>query len=317
MSSNEVPSEENAENKESSSMTSNHKEVKSANSSDSVSSNGEDYEIVQIIEPQNKTEPSTPNPKVSDQPTSPSLKIVGNGDQLELQKKLEECCEDDQNHQVVMEGDNNVPNSREEGESSVTNESKVASQTEAEDENHTMFQDIKYLGAAVISDPKNEQLIHSLMKELNIIDDLCEEDDEGQNSASDAGIGQGVTVRVPKNAEGNVLVRCLNKDKTLVNNDGGVVGDFPIYRIIFFARGNAGTTEEACFAFTVALPSTPSLKSSSTGGMVRANQNKVTFKCHAFRCTQGDVVTKVFTSFAHAFKKPQNDKGNLLKSMSQ
>ena len=312
MSSNAVTSEKTAEIGKVSSMASNHKEVKSANSSDSVSSNGEDYEIVQMIQqPQNRNEASNPKPDASDLPTSPSLKIVGNGDQVELQKKLEECCEDDQMHQCVMKGDINVPNTAEGGESSVTNERSVVDQTEVEAANCTLFNNIKYLGAAVINDPKNEQLIHSLMKELNIIDDLCgdNEDDGGETSTTNEGIGQEVSVRVPNNAEGNVLVRCLNKDKDLENNDGVIVGDFPIYRIIFFARGNAGTTEEACFAFTVALPSTPSLRSSSTGVAVRSNQNKVTFKCHAFRCSQGEAVTKVFTSFAHAFKKPQSDEG--------
>ena len=103
-------------------------------------------------------------------------------------------------------------------------------------------------------------------------------------------------------ADGSVFVRCYNKDET---QEGDIVGDFPIYRIIFFARGNAGTTEEACFAFTVAIPVTPSLKLKPDAS--RPNQGKVTFKCHAFRCSQSDTVTKVFTSFAGAFKKPKNE----------
>ena len=283
----------------------------SANISESSSSNGEEYEIVQMTqqgESKNENNVSVPDTSVSHQPVSPSLNIVGNGDQIELQKTLEECVQDD------LKLSDNVPINSEKNDETSSNNVSVVNETimgdGTESENHTVFDNIKYLGAAVINDPKNERLIHSLMKELNVIDDLCDDDQDDESDtvlpqSPDSGAGHDVTVRVPKSADGSVFVRCCNKNESQSNDEGGIVGDFPIYRIIFFARGNAGTTEEACFAFTVAIPVTPSLK--STGDAVKSSQGKVTFKCHAFRCSQSDIVTKVFTGFAYAFKKPMNE----------
>ena len=282
----------------------------SANISESSSSNGEEYEIVQMMQQgESKNENNTSGHKESGQLVSPSLNIVGNGNQMELQKTLEECVQDD-----LKIGDNSVPINSETSEpassnnNSVVNETTTCDGTELED--HTVFHNIKYLGAAVINDPKNERLIHSLMKELNVIDDLYDDDPDDESDTTspqspDSGAGHDVTVRVPKCADGSVFVRCCNKNDSQKNEEGGIVGDFPIYRIIFFARGNAGTTEEACFAFTVAIPVTPSLK--STGDAVKPSQGKVTFKCHAFRCSQSEIVNKVFTGFAHAFKKPRKE----------
>ena len=284
----------------------------SANISESSSSNGEEYEIVQMMQQgESKSENNVPMPdtSVSQNPVSPSLNIVGNGNQIELQKTLEECVQDD-----LKLSDNNVPISSENSVGANSNNVSVVNETimgdGTESDNHTVFDNIKYLGAAVINDPKNERLIHSLMKELNVIDDLCDDDQEDESDivppqSSDTSAGHDVTIRVPKSADGSVFVRCCNKNDSLSNDEGGIVGDFPIYRIIFFARGNAGTTEEACFAFTVAIPVTPSLK--STGDAVKPSQGKVTFKCHAFRCSKSEIVTKVFAGFAYAFKKPRNE----------
>ena len=284
----------------------------SANSSD-ASSNGEEYEIVQMMQPgevKSEIKPAICDPSIPTHSTSPSLNIIGNGNQLELQKTLQECVEDNDSNELANKKDSYVPNV--EGPStnnlSVVNETSLIEDSK-EEENYTVFQNVKYLGAAVINDPKNERLIHSLMKELNVIDDLCEDDPEEDTDripeSSDSGVGQEVTIRVPQSADGSVFVRCNNKDGSQLNDEGGVIGDFPIFRIIFFARGNAGTTEDACFAYTVAIPVTPSLK--STGDAVKSNQSKVTFKCHAFRCSASDDVTKVFTAFAQAFKKPRNE----------
>ena len=290
------------------------KSANSANISESSSSNGEEYEIIQIShsdDVKRKDNENYTETLESSQSALPSLNITGNGNQLELQKTLEECVEDNDSF-ASKQIDNSVPNKSENdceinsNNMSLTNESTLVN--EADNENHTVFHNIKYLGAAVINDPKNERLIHSLMKELNVIDDLCEDDqDEESDSAnlasSDGGVGHEVIVRVPKSADGSVFVRIYNKNESDKNEEGGIVGDFPIYRIIFFARGNAGTTEESCFAFTVAIPVTPSLKLKPDAS--KQNHGKVTFKCHAFRCSQNDTVTKVFTSFAGAFKKPK------------
>ena len=303
---------ENAEEEKNCAVISSNKST-SANSSESPSSNGEEYEIVQMMPAtegkSDSISASITGHSVPVTSTSPSLKIIGNGNETELQKTLEECCKDNVGCDEMGKEEIIVPSVTKNGKTTCDTSVENANELTINDENHTVFHNIKYLGAAVINDPKNERLIHSLMKELNVIDDLYEEEqddepDQGQTNTLGSGVGHEVMVRVPKSADGNVLVRCTSKDGSQ-ESDVGIVGEFPIFRIIFFARGNSGTTEEACFAFTVAIPATPSLK--CTGDAVKSSQPKVTFKCHAFRCNRGDTVTKVFTSFAYAFKKPQNE----------
>lgn len=70
-------------------------------------------------------------------------------------------------------------------------------------------------------------------------DDLLAEDGDGVPSSSIE-----IKLRVPRTSDGWVYV---------CDADGGTLAKFPIYRIIFFARGNATSSEAACFAFTCAV----------------------------------------------------------------
>ena len=53
-----------------------------------------------------------------------------------------------------------------------------------------------------------------------------------------------IKLHVPRTSDGWVYVCDIN---------GATIAKFPIYRIIFFARGNATSSEAACFAFTCAV----------------------------------------------------------------
>ena len=44
--------------------------------------------------------------------------------------------------------------------------------------NHTIFHNINYLGASRMNEPKNERLIHGIMKEYNVLDDLRDPEEE-------------------------------------------------------------------------------------------------------------------------------------------
>ena len=91
---------------------------------------------------------------------------------------------------------------------------------------------------------------------------------------------------MPKSSDDQVVLRSI-----LTKN---IVTTFEICRIIFFARGMTGSPEQSCFAFTCAHTD--------------HEAKKTFFQCHVFRCEVIEAVTKVFVSFAQAFKR-KDEKG--------
>ncbi len=148
---------------------------------------------------------------------------------------------------------------------SVANESHV----EEEDVDHTVFHNVLLLGSQDINSPKSEELIQAQLREAN--NRQLEDEEE-------------VTLSVPRTSEGNVVLRGSSTSLRL-----------PVVRIIFFARGNADSAEAACFAFT-------SVRLTSTAEESK-NSDRRRFTTHLFRCREPDAVSKVFVSFAQAFKR--------------
>ena len=118
-----------------------------------------------------------------------------------------------------------------------------------------------YLGSAVVHNPKDEASIKQHMAVMN---------QENPNPLQ-------VTVSVPRSSLGSVEVR---ESATRTG-----VGSFRIPMIIFFARGEATSEENSCFAFTSAHGETD--------------------MCHVFRCKGPEAVNRIFVSFAKPFKRPQ------------
>lgn len=177
-------------------------------------------------------------------------------DEETLQETMNECLKDDLDNSMVNENINII-----------------------EDEsNHTIFHNISYLGATRIDEPKNERLIQGIVKQFNVLDDL-------QNDAGEEKSSVGIILAVPKTSDDQVVLRDAESKN--------IITQFEICRIIFFARGITGTSDQSCFAFTCAHSSTEPDK-------------KTYFQCHVFRCLVTEAVTKVFVSFAQAFKKTEN-----------
>lgn len=63
---------------------------------------------------------------------------------------------------------------------------------------------------------------------------------------------------------------------------------YPIQRIIYFAKGPAGTPDASCFAFTC-----PRGDSDETA----------IFQCHVFRCQIPEAVPRVMSCFVQAFHR--------------
>ena len=133
------------------------------------------------------------------------------------------------------------------------------------DQECTIFSGVTYLGAAGINAPKSEKEIHRTMMEMN----------------SSAGtIGLKVSVSIPTKSEGLVVLYDAATN--------AVVSTYEVQRILFYARGAAGSNDQACFAFTWSHGDT---------------QDTAIFQCHVFRCTIPEAVTQVSTCFAKAFQR--------------
>ena len=228
--------------------------------SESSSANSEEYEIIV-------------NNKKEEEPTM-------EGDEADVKKTMDECLDD----QDTLD-------------TSLVNENRNVLEDVS---NHTIFHNIHYLGALRMDEPKNERLIHGIMKEYNVLDDLKEPDDEKTSME--------IILAVPKSSEDRVVVHEAHTK--------AVMTQFDICRIIFFARGTTGSSEvslllkkhqffhvriylnflllfqQNCFAFTCAHQ--------------EQDSQKTIFQCHVFRCSMVEAVTKVFVSFAQAFRKKES-----------
>ena len=120
----------------------------------------------------------------------------------------------------------------------------LANENLLEDPDHTIFHNVAYLGSVVVHNPKDEAAIQQHMAVMN------------QESPAPLA----VTVSVPRSSLDSVVLR---EAATRTR-----VGSFRIQRIIFFARGQANTLENSCFAFTSAQGE---------------SENTAVVQCHVFR----------------------------------
>uniref|UniRef100_A0A8D8NXV4 Rab GTPase-activating protein 1 n=1 Tax=Culex pipiens TaxID=7175 RepID=A0A8D8NXV4_CULPI len=130
------------------------------------------------------------------------------------------------------------------------------------DQECTIFSGVTYLGATRINAPKSEKEILQKVAEMN----------------ASSPLGMKVSVSIPTRSEGLVV---LKESET-------VVATYEVQRILFFARGPAGSTNQACFAFTW-----------SHGEC----QETATHQCHVFRCNIPEAVNQVSGCFAKAFQR--------------
>lgn len=130
------------------------------------------------------------------------------------------------------------------------------------DQECTIFSGVTYLGATRINAPKSEKEILQKVAEMN----------------ASSPLGMKVSVSIPTRSEGLVV---LKESET-------VVATYEVQRILFFARGPAGSVNQACFAFTW-----------SHG----ESQETASHQCHVFRCNIPEAVNQVSGCFAKAFQR--------------
>ena len=141
------------------------------------------------------------------------------------------------------------------------------SQTPTENEDHVLFQNITYLGAATVKSPRNEAEIVRNIAVLNA-------DTQSQTAVL-------VDLLVPRVPQGMVVLYEPQTEDEM--------GKYPVFRIIFCARGGRHPDPLAfCFAFTFG----------------HGNNEEAAFLCHAFRCPSVEQVSKIIMCFSSAFRKP-------------
>ncbi|XP_049297656.1 rab GTPase-activating protein 1 isoform X1 [Anopheles funestus] len=147
------------------------------------------------------------------------------------------------------------------------------------DQDCTIFSGVTYLGASRINAPKSEREILQKVTEMNG-GGVGGVGGSSTGTGSDSPLGLKVSVSVPTCSEGLVVLYDCESH--------AVVATYEVQRILFFARGPVGTTDQACFAFTW-----------SHG----ESQETAVHQCHVFRCNIPEAVTQVSTCFAKAFQR--------------
>ncbi|KAI1236456.1 Rab GTPase-activating protein 1-like, partial [Lamprotornis superbus] len=135
------------------------------------------------------------------------------------------------------------------------------SPSEALEEDSVLFNKLTYLGCTKVSAPRNEpEALHAMAN---------------MKSSSQAPLP--VTLYVPNIPEGSV--RIIDQLSNLE------IASFPIYKVLFCVRGQNGTSESDCFAFTESSCGTEE------------------FQIHVFSCEIKEAVSRVLYSFSTAFKR--------------
>ncbi|OPJ76814.1 rab GTPase-activating protein 1-like isoform A [Patagioenas fasciata monilis] len=206
----------------------------------------------------------------------PQLKVFSNGDD-QLEKAMEEILRDSEKDQ------NNFPALREgsseagDGSPGQTNQPSLhlvldpstteisaprpSSPSEPREEDSVLFNKLTYLGCTKVSAPRNElEALHAMA-----------------NMKSSSQVPLPVTLYVPNIPEGSV--RIIDQTSNVE------IASFPIYKVLFCVRGQNGTSESDCFAFTESSCGTEE------------------FQIHVFSCEIKEAVSRILYSFSTAFKR--------------
>ncbi|XP_063394182.1 rab GTPase-activating protein 1-like [Cydia fagiglandana] len=134
------------------------------------------------------------------------------------------------------------------------------------DQECTVFSGVSYLGAQNIADPKSETDIQRIMKELS--------------SMPESRDGIAVSISIPVCSQGLVVLYQADTNSVMTR--------YSVNRILFYARGTAGSPVASCFAFTWSHGET---------------RESAVYRCHVFRCHIAEAVSQVSTCFAKAFER--------------
>ncbi|NXN54494.1 RBG1L protein, partial [Rynchops niger] len=138
---------------------------------------------------------------------------------------------------------------------------RPSSPSEPLEEDSVLFNKLTYLGSTKVSAPRNEpEALHAMA-----------------NMKSSSRAPLPVTLYVPNIPEGSVRI--------IDQSNNVEIASFPIYKVLFCVRGQNGTSEGDCFAFTESSCGTEE------------------FQIHVFSCEIKEAVSRILYSFSTAFKR--------------
>uniref|UniRef100_A0A8C0QLA6 Rab GTPase-activating protein 1-like n=1 Tax=Chelonoidis abingdonii TaxID=106734 RepID=A0A8C0QLA6_CHEAB len=254
---------------------------KFSQSSESVSTlNSEEFVLVH-------QQPEDPHAKDE----KPQLKIFSNGDE-QLEKAMEEILRDSEKGQKsyitdCKDSSDACRESAEDVSASQTNQPSLhlildpstteilaprpCSPNELPEEDSVLFNKLMYLGSMKVSAPRSES---EALRAMEALKSSC------QSSFP-------VTLYVPNIPEGSVRI---------IDQTGNTeIASFPIYKILFCARGQNGTAESDCFAFTESYCGTEE------------------FQIHVFSCEIKEAVSRILYSFSTAFRRSSKQASDCVK----
>lgn len=245
---------------------------KVSGSSDSVATeNSEEFVLV----PQHADDTSTKDDG------KPQLKIASNGDE-QLEKAMAEILRDSEKGQSILLVDcqgsseisdysfgdvpvdqTNKPSLQLVLDPSNTEISKPrpSSPSGLPEEDSVLFNKLTYLGFMKVSSPRSEVEALRAMATMR----------------ASSQYPFAVTLYVPNVPEGSV--RIIDQSSNVE------IASFPIYKVLFCARGHDGTMESNCFAFT------------------ESSHGSEDFQIHVFSCEIKEAVSRILYSFCTAFKR--------------
>ncbi|XP_076007501.1 rab GTPase-activating protein 1-like isoform X2 [Genypterus blacodes] len=191
----------------------------------------------------------------------PRLKMSCNGSE-QLEKAMEELLDDDEEvkeekSQVEKMEKNQVVEPR---PSEVLLSPTVSAPTVPE-EDSVQFSKLSYLGCTWVKAPRNESEAQGAMATLR----------------AESAIPIPITLHVPIGPDGSVRI--------VDQATGTEVASFPIYKVLFCARGREDSVESDCFSFTESY---------------RSSED---FQIHVFSCHIKEAVSRILYSFSTAFRR--------------
>ncbi|XP_040041315.2 rab GTPase-activating protein 1-like isoform X2 [Gasterosteus aculeatus] len=197
----------------------------------------------------------------------PRLKMSLNGSE-QLEKAMEEVFDDDKEVKVEksnvekMEKESD-PKSPEvlEPRSAGQDACPAPSSSTVLEEDSVQFNKLSYLGCTWVKAPRNEAEAQRAMATLR----------------AESAIPIPVTLHVPCGPDGSVRIA----DEA----SGTEIASFPIYKVLFCARGREGSVESDCFSFTESY---------------RSSED---FQIHVFSCHIIEAVSRILYSFSTAFRR--------------
>ncbi|XP_070687687.1 rab GTPase-activating protein 1-like isoform X2 [Pempheris klunzingeri] len=194
----------------------------------------------------------------------PRLKMSWNGSE-QLEKAMEEVLDDDDDEVKVEKSSVEKMEKHSDPESRALEPRPAAlpapSSPTVLEEDSVQFNKLSYLGCTWVKAPRNEAEAQRAMATLR----------------AESAIPIPITLHVPCGPDGSVRI--------VDQASGTEIASFPIYKVLFCARGREGSVESDCFSFTESY---------------RSSED---FQIHVFSCHIKEAVSRILYSFSTAFRR--------------